>query len=188
MRPLIGVQHHLLVRCIFQTAAPADTGPVAELHHQVAIPLGSERRARCTYGTSKTYGPPLVSGSRITVSSATRVSRTAPERFSATGPGSSRYPGALAILLARGFGHSIICSGTSSLALIGEIPADDLTADALWGFEVGTLRLTAASTASSFRPAMGFGVVDPTTGIAEPIAVPISRSGAFTFDEVTYAA
>ncbi|WP_148089533.1 hypothetical protein [Kitasatospora cineracea] len=108
--------------------------------------------------------------------------------LSATGPGVSRYPGALAILLARGFGHSIICSGTSGLALIGEIPTGDSTADTLWGFEIGTLRCTAPSTASSFRPAMGFGVVDSTTGIAEPTAVAISRSGAFTFDGVTYAA
>ncbi|MER8184243.1 hypothetical protein [Kitasatospora sp. NPDC094015] len=108
--------------------------------------------------------------------------------LTATGPGPSRYPGALAILLARGFGRSVICSGTSGLALIGEIPADDPTADTLWGFEIGTLRRTATSTASSFRPAMGFGVVDSTAGVAEPIAVPISRSGAFTFDGVTYAA
>ncbi|MEU3572200.1 hypothetical protein AB0E96_27805 [Kitasatospora sp. NPDC036755] len=108
--------------------------------------------------------------------------------LSATGPGSSRYPGALAILLARGFGHSIICSGTSGLALIGEIPIGDPAAETLWGFEIGTLRRTTTSTTSPFRPAMGFGVVDSTTGVAEPIAVPISRGGAFTFDGVTYAA
>lgn len=115
----------------------------------------------------------------------------APDWFSltATGPGGSRYSGAQAIMLARTLQTSIVCNGTSGLAVIGQTSSADGSARTLWGFETGTLSRTAAKAAAGSRPRpeLGFGVIAGTNGLAEPIAVPVQRTGSFTFDGEAYA-
>ncbi len=112
----------------------------------------------------------------------------APGWFSltATGPGASRYPGSQAIMLARTFQSSIVCNGTSGLAAIGQ--SNGAEGRTLWGFETGTLSPRSAKSAPSQRGRLelGFGIINAADGSGEPIAVPVQRSGSFTFDGQTF--
>jgi hypothetical protein len=85
-------------------------------------------------------------------------------------------------MLARTFQSSIVCNGTSGLAAIGQ--SNGAEGRTIWGFETGTLspRTAKATPSQRGRLELGFGIINATDGCGEPIAIPVQRSGSFTFD------
>lgn len=104
----------------------------------------------------------------------------------ATGAANPRYPGALAIQLARMLGGSVVCGGTTALAVIGQSNARGGTTR--WGLEIGSLvRPPTGGRGTSRTTTMGFALLSASHDAVKPQAIAVQRDGSFTVDGIHYA-